>query len=575
MRNAPCTKPAPQEYKTRLPKYLFQQSILIFLISACGGKVELSEQLVPLLGEDCQDVVPDSYLLVYAEEDRGNRFLVNEDINWIAEHGGNIDKNFLPEIRIISATIPAAAMPGLRQRTHLEAIDRNCRVSAQSIAPNIPWGIDRIDQRQRPRDEVYRFVGTGKGVDVYIVDTGIRTDHEQFGGRATKLYTSITADGYGANDCGGHGTSAAGVIGGLDYGVAKEANLYAVRVLNCAGNGNGSDVIDGLQKAVQSHHAANLKPAVVNLSIAARSGLFGVSKAIEDVYNDGITVVASVGNFGMDSCTHFPAMRPKDKDSMELERDPHVLVVGVVDDSDQAVQSATQQLPMGGPMKWDFDYGDCIDVFAPGVAIPTTGIASSNEEVLAYGTSIAAAHATGVVATYLGAHPTAKPSEVMDYIRLQATGSVVAKAPGFNEPKLLYVGDEMPTSGVQLATPYVKRGITQYTVYKDVVFDLKGLPSGRRAIISSSFNGTGNWIVDDKISITCLPIDTHGWPGTAPPFERVSTVDGTCSTLAERLPEVVTSYVYRGNHVSCRTTLSDYCGLGIGNTRLFLSFPPF
>jgi len=116
---------------------------------------------------------------------------------------------------------------------------------------NPPWGLDRIDQRALPLNQTYSYTSTGSGVNAYIIDTGIRTTHTQFGGRASKVFDAI-GDGQNGNDCNGHGTHVAGTVGGSTYGVAKAVRLFAVRVLSCSGSGSTSGVTSARQTTARS-----------------------------------------------------------------------------------------------------------------------------------------------------------------------------------------------------------------------------------------------------------------------------------------------------------------------------------
>src|SRR6185436_8134260 len=168
---------------------------------------------------------------------------------------------------------------------------------------NATWGLDRIDQTDRPLNGTYVYTSTGSGVTAYIIDTGIRFTHTQFGGRAVRGFDAI-GDGRNGSDCNGHGTHVAGTVGGSTYGVAKGVRLVAVRVLSCSGSGSTSGVIAGVNFVTSNHTAG--APAVANMSLGG-----GVSTALDTAVRnsiaDGVTYAVAAGNSNTNATSSSPA----------------------------------------------------------------------------------------------------------------------------------------------------------------------------------------------------------------------------------------------------------------------------
>jgi subtilisin family serine protease len=241
------------------------------------------------------------------------------------------------------------------------------------------WGLDRIDQESLPLNSKYIFDSTGKGVDAYIVDTGIYA-HSDFSGRLKPGYSAI-ADGYGTSDCTGHGTHVAGILGGSTHGVAKEVNLIPVRVLNCEGAGSSSTVISGINWII-SHHQAGV-PAVVNMSLGGDNDP-ALSAAVTNLLNDGVTVVVASGNggedrIGDDACSQTPA------------NTPGTITVNSLDRNDQDSTFS--------------NFGLCTDIYAPGEAILSAGKQNSTSTAVLSGTSMATPFVAGAVARILHENP--------------------------------------------------------------------------------------------------------------------------------------------------------------------------
>ena len=246
---------------------------------------------------------------------------------------------------------------------------------------NATWGLDRIDQRDLPLNGTYSYTTLAAGVHVYVIDTGIRSTHAEFGGRVSSTGYTAISDGNGTNDCNGHGTHVAGTIGGATYGVAKGVTLHAVRVLNCSGSGSTSGVIAGVNWVTANHTA----PAVANMSLGG-----GASTALDDAVRNsvasGVTYAVAAGNSNANACNSSPS------------RVSQALTVGSSTNTDARSSFS--------------NFGTCVDVFAPGSNITSAWYTSNTATNTISGTSMASPHVAGAAALYLATDPSAPPSTV-------------------------------------------------------------------------------------------------------------------------------------------------------------------
>jgi subtilisin family serine protease len=285
------------------------------------------------------------------------------------------------------------------------------RISQTQANPPSP-GIDRIDQRGLPLDSTYNFTGTGKGVNAYIIDTGIRTTHTDFGGRATSGTDTVDNDD-NADDCNGHGTHVAGTVGGTTFGVAKEVNLIAVRVLDCNGAGSDATVIAGIDWVTQNA----VKPAVANVSLGGPIDP-ALDRAIQSSIASGVTYSIAAGNETQNACNTSPA------------RTPEAITVGAIDATDTRAGFS--------------NFGQCVDIFAPGTNITSASIAGPDARATLSGTSMAAPHVTGAAALLLGSEPTASPAQVRDQLVANATPGKIQDLAG-SPDALLFTGSGSAT----------------------------------------------------------------------------------------------------------------------------------
>ncbi len=281
----------------------------------------------------------------------------------------------------------------------------------KSIAEQTPvpsWGLDRIDAVDVALDNSYKYVSTGSGALIYVIDTGVYSSHSDLSGRVISGYTAIN-DGNGTQDCNGHGTHVAGTVAGKTYGVAKAATIVAVRVLDCAGSGFSSSVVAGINWAVASHPGG---PGIINLSLGG-----GANSAVDDAVaaatRAGLVVVAAAGNSGADACQFSPA------------RAPSAITVGATDQSDNRASYS--------------NFGSCVDMYAPGSGITSAWISGSTSTRTISGTSMAAPHVAGLAARLTQSQPGISSSGISETL---TTRNVT----GTNLTIANFVEDETPVT---------------------------------------------------------------------------------------------------------------------------------
>lgn len=308
-----------------------------------------------------------------------------------------------------AADMTSARAQGLARNPNIALVEPDQAMSAIDTQSGVTWGLDRIDQRSLPLNGTYTYdPNPGAGVSAYVIDTGVRGTHADFGGRVTSGYSVLSGvTGLGNTDCNGHGTHVAGTIAGSTYGVAKAATVVPVRVLDCNGSGYVSDIVAGINWVINVHAAGS--PAVANMSLGGGAST-SLDSAVANLVSDGVTVAVAAGNSNVDACNSSPA------------RVASALTIGAVDSTDTRASFS--------------NFGSCLDLFAPGVSITSDYNSSDTATGTMSGTSMASPHVAGAAAVVLGLNPISTPSQVTSTLLANATGNVV-KNPGTSSPNLL------------------------------------------------------------------------------------------------------------------------------------------
>jgi len=283
-------------------------------------------------------------------------------------------------------------------------VEEDAVMTIDTTQTGATWGIDRIDQRNRPLSGTYTYNWTGSGVRVYIIDTGIRTTHTQFGGRASDVFDAFGGNG---QDCNGHGTHVAGTVGGSTYGVAKSALLRGVRVLDCSGSGSTSGVISGVDWVTANH----ISPAVANMSLGGGASS-ALDTAVNNLSNSGVPIAVAAGNSNIDACTQSPS------------RAANAITTGATTSTDARSSFS--------------NFGTCVDIFAPGSSITSAWSTSDTATNTISGTSMASPHVAGVAALYKQANPSASSTTVRNAIVNNATTNVITGVGTGSPNRLLY-----------------------------------------------------------------------------------------------------------------------------------------
>lgn len=356
-------------------------------------------------GTDAKGAVAGSYIVMLDEKSNKG---AKQDL--ASEYGGKLKKNYSSAVNGFSASgLNETEAKRLAADPAVGKVVQNKKFSIDATQDNPPsWGLDRIDQAETAGDKAYTYPdAAGEGVTAYVIDTGVRITHGDFEGRATHGYDAVDGD-ESADDGNGHGTHVAGTIAGAAHGVAKKANIVAVRVLDDNGSGTTEGVVAGIDWVTKNHSG----PSVANMSLGG-----GADEALDEAVRasiaSGVTYAVAAGNESSDASGGSPAR----------VQEAITVASSTVDDEQS-----------------DFsNFGEIVDIYAPGSDITSDWNTGDDATNTISGTSMATPHVVGAAAVYLAGHPEATPADVSTALTEGATPDAISNPSAGTPNKLLKV----------------------------------------------------------------------------------------------------------------------------------------
>ncbi|MFI8851164.1 S8 family serine peptidase [Streptomyces sp. NPDC053499] len=363
-----------------------------------------------VVGAHSEDAVKGSYIVLLKGGTGGSLRAGSAGEDLAEEYGGKVSRTYDSAVNGFNATgMSAQEARRLAADDKVAQVYQNQRITTTGTQTNPPsWGLDRIDQKTNKLDREYTYpAAAGKGVTAYVIDTGVRISHREFGGRASYGYDAVDKDST-AQDGNGHGTHVAGTIAGTTYGVAKKAKIVAVRVLDDEGTGTTALAVAGVDW-VTKHHKG---PSVANMSLGGGKDA-ALDAAVKRSIASGVSYAVSAGNESADASASSPA------------RVSTALTVAASDRRDRQASFS--------------NYGKRVDLYAPGVNIVSASNKSDRGTATMSGTSMASPHVAGAAALYLSGHRNATPADVASALTKGATSGVIANPAKGTPNKLLRV----------------------------------------------------------------------------------------------------------------------------------------
>jgi subtilisin family serine protease len=386
----------------------------LFMLAIGAGSAHAQASGPHIRHQNQPGSIQNSYIVVYKKNLAGAAFQGRNAPQGLAQTlGAKVTHTYNHAVHGFSAHMSEATAKMLASNPVVAYVEQDAVAHADGTQSSPPaWGLNRIDQRNLPLDSSYTYQNDGTGVTAYILDSGIRISHQDFGGRASYGYDFVDNDGV-ADDCTGHGTHIAGTVGGGSYGVAKSVGLVAVRVLGCDGTGAYSTIIAGVDWVTNNHSG----PSVANMSLSGPSSA-ALNDAVTNSISSGVVYAVSAGNGNVDACTKSPAS------------DAAAITVGNVTSTDARYSNSTN----------GSNFGSCLDIWAPGTSIVSDYATNDTATASMSGTSMAAPHVAGVAAQILAANTSWTPAQVRDAIVADGTVGVLSGTQTGSPNLLLHIG---------------------------------------------------------------------------------------------------------------------------------------